>query len=288
MYQDIFYQSHDGLTLYARDYPCAGSQSAMVPTVLCMHGLSRNSMDFAGLAEALSENYRVIAVDQRGRGRSEYDPNPANYQPAVYCQDMFTLLDTLGVDRVSLIGTSMGGIMSFLMTAMAPERIQALVINDIGPEVDPVGLARIQAYVGKLAPPTNWREAVEQVRAINGPAFPDFSEEDWTQFARNLYCEASDGSLRLDYDANIAKPMDASQGAAVPPDLWQFFDACQSKPMLLVHGALSDILNDECVAKMHQRHPNLEYLRLSHRGHAPTLDETESRVAITTFLEAWA
>ena len=117
-------------------------------------------MDFEGLAEALSENYRVIAVDQRGRGRSEYDSNPANYQPAVYCQDMFTLLDTLGIERVSLIGTSMGGIMSFIITTMAPDRIQAMVINDIGPEVDPVGLARIQAYVGKLAPPTNWNEAV--------------------------------------------------------------------------------------------------------------------------------
>lgn len=285
MYRDYYYNSADGLRLYARDYPCTGLNGDSAPTLLCMHGLSRNSKDFAGLAEMLSNYYRVIAVDQRGRGRSDYDPNSDNYQPAIYCQDMFTLLDSLGIDEVSVIGTSMGGLMSFIMTTLAPTRIKSLVINDIGPEVDPVGLARIQSYVGKLAPPETWDAAVAQVKSINGPAFPDFSEAEWISFTRNLYIESGQGKPKLDYDASISKPMDASQTAAVPPDLWQFFDATLSKPMLLVHGALSDILADDCVAKMQSKHPTMQYLRLENRGHAPTLDEPESRLAIANFLE---
>ncbi|MDG0979765.1 MAG: alpha/beta hydrolase [Halieaceae bacterium] len=285
MYRDYYYDSADGLRLYARDYPCIGLSGDSAPILLCMHGLSRNSKDFAGLADMLSHHYRVISVDQRGRGRSAYDSNPDNYQPAMYCQDMFTLLDSLGIDEVSAIGTSMGGLMSFIMTTLAPERIKSLVINDIGPEVDPVGLARIQGYVGKLAPPESWQEAVAQVQSINGPAFPDFSDAEWMSFTRNLYVESTEGKPQLDYDANISKPMDVSQSAAVPPDLWQFFDATLTKPMLLVHGALSDILADACVAKMQERHPAMQYLRLENRGHAPTLDEPESRLAIANFLE---
>lgn len=285
MYKDIFYKSSDGLTLYARDYACRGLSADDAPTILCMHGLSRNSKDFASIASDLSQYYRVVAVDQRGRGRSQYDPEPNNYNPARYCQDMFTLLDTLGISSVSIIGTSMGGLMSFLMTTMASERIVGVVINDIGPEVNPVGLARIQSYVGKLAPPNNWSEAVDQVKQINGPAFPDFTETDWLSFTRNLYSEDSNGVLALDYDAAISKPMDESKEAAVPPDLWQYFEAIKAKPMLLVHGALSDILSSDCAERMCSEHPHPQYLRLENRGHAPTLDEPESRSAIHGFFE---
>lgn len=285
MYNDIFYKSADGLTLYARDYACRGLGADDAPTILCMHGLSRNSKDFANIAADLSQYYRVVAVDQRGRGRSQYDPDSSHYNPATYCQDMFTLLDTLNIPSVSIIGTSMGGLMSFLMTTMAPERIDGVVVNDIGPEVNPVGLARIQSYVGKLAPPTTWGEAIEQVKSINGPAFPDFTEADWAKFTQNLYIEDRDGALALDYDAAISKPMDESKEAAVPPDLWQFFEALKAKPMLLVHGALSDILSTDCAERMCAEHPCAQYLRLENRGHAPTLDEPESRIAIHAFFK---
>jgi pimeloyl-ACP methyl ester carboxylesterase len=285
MYNDVFYKSSDGLTLYARDYGCRGLSADNAPTILCMHGLSRNSKDFANIAVDLSHYYRVLAVDQRGRGRSQYDPDPNNYNPAMYCQDMFALLDHLNIPRVSIIGTSMGGLMSFLMATMAPQRIEGVVVNDIGPEVNPVGLARIQSYVGKLAPPASWSEAIDQVKSINGPAFPDFTEADWATFTRNLYIEYADGSLALDYDAAISKPMDESKEAAVPPDLWQFFAALKAKPMLLVHGALSDILTSDCAERMCAEHPRAQYLRIENRGHAPTLDEPESRSAIHTFFE---
>jgi pimeloyl-ACP methyl ester carboxylesterase len=122
-YEDVWYQSSDGLKLYARDYPNASARA----TVLCMHGLTRNSADFAELADALQANYRVIAVDQRGRGRSAWDPNPANYNPLVYVRDMYTLLDGLGLQQVIAIGTSMGGIMSMIMSALQPARFRAVV-----------------------------------------------------------------------------------------------------------------------------------------------------------------
>ncbi len=146
-YRDLWYQSPDGLKLYARDYP--GPAGSTLPPALCMHGLTRNSADFAALADQLSASRRVLSVDQRGRGLSDYDSNTNNYTPATYVQDMFALLDGEGIDRVVLVGTSMGGLMSFLMAAMQPERIAAMIINDIGPEIDPTGLARIQGYVGK-------------------------------------------------------------------------------------------------------------------------------------------
>jgi len=282
-YNDCWYHSNDGLRLYARDYHCHDSDNPDPPTILCMHGLTRNSADFAGLADHLYERFRVIAVDQRGRGRSEYDGDAGNYNPQVYVQDMFTLLDHLKVARVTLIGTSMGGLMSFLMAAMQPERIKAMIINDIGPEVDPGGLARIKGYVGKSAQVTNWDEAVAQCRAINESAFPDFSDEQWRDFARGMFCE-EDGIPVLAYDPAIAQSLDEERVDVAPPDLWPVFERCASKPMLLIRGADSDILAPACVARMRDCHDALQVAEIPRRGHAPTLTERTSLVAIDAFL----
>ncbi|MFV8818633.1 alpha/beta fold hydrolase [Haliea sp. E17] len=282
-YSDIWYHSEDGLKLYARDYPCADPAVAQPGLVLCMHGLTRNSADFAGLAPHLSQRYRVVAVDVRGRGRSEYDSNPANYTPLTYARDMLHLLDQLDVPQAVLCGTSMGGLMALLMTAMAPARVRAIILNDIGPEIDPRGLERIKNYVGKAQPVIDWAGAVAQSRGINGEAFPDFTDADWLHFARAVYREEH-GVPVLAYDQAIAQPVDADDGAAIPADLWPVFDAAAAHPMLVVRGALSDILAASCVATMQRRKPDLQYAELSNRGHAPTLDEPAARAAIDTFL----
>lgn len=280
-YVDLWYRSPDGLRLYARDYP--GPAEGSLPPALCMHGLTRNSADFAALAGRLSEQRRVLSVDQRGRGRSDYDSNVANYTPATYTLDMFALLDAEGIDRVVLVGTSMGGLMSFLMAAMQPERIDAMIINDIGPEIDPAGLARIQDYVGKSEPVTSWEEAVAQQKAINGIAFPDFTEQQWQDFARGLYRE-EDGRPVLAYDPAIAQPMADQDSGAVPPDLWPVFEAITAIPMLVVRGATSDILAPSCVDKMRELDPDLQVAEVPDRGHAPILDEPAARSAIDDFL----
>jgi pimeloyl-ACP methyl ester carboxylesterase len=281
-YRDLWYQSSDGLRLYARDYPCRGTNSETPATVLCMHGLTRNSADFAGLAEHLSGHYRVLAVDQRGRGRSDYDRTSSNYTPLIYVQDMFTLLDQLQVGEVILIGTSMGGLMSLIMAAMQPARIRAIVLNDIGPEVDRRGLDRIKSYVGRSKPVANWDEAVAQVRAIAEVAFPDFTDQEWRDFARDVYREEN-GVPVLAYDPAIAQPMAEADSGAVPDDLWQLFDKVSSIPMLVVRGEHSDILSRDCVGQMRLKNSDLQVAEVPRRGHAPTLNEPVSREAIDAF-----
>ncbi|RLA44026.1 MAG: alpha/beta hydrolase [Gammaproteobacteria bacterium] len=283
-YDDLWYRSSDRLRLYARDYPCKNKEEPDPSTILCMHGLTRNSADFSRLAEHLSANYRVISVDQRGRGKSDYDSVAANYTPVTYVQDMFALLDKLELQRVILIGTSMGGLMSLLMCAMQSERISAVVINDIGPEVDPVGLGRIKSYVGKALPVSNWADAIAQARELNTATFPDFSEQQWSDFTRALYKD-NEGIPVLAYDPAIAQPLDDAESGAVPPDLWPVFAACEATPMLVIRGELSDILAIGCVDEMRARKEGLQYVEIPQRGHAPTLDEPASRAAIDTFLK---
>ena len=284
-YNDVWYQSTDGLRLYARDYPCRDEGVGEPATILCMHGLTRNSADFSGLASYLSERYRVISVDNRGRGRSGYDSNIANYTPVTYVQDMFQLLGEQAVEQVILCGTSMGGLMSFIMGAMQPARIRAMIINDIGPEVEQAGLDRIKGYVGKVKPVASWSEAIAQAREINGIAFPDFSDEEWEDFARGIYRD-EDGVPVLAYDPAISQPMDDEESGVVPPDLWPLFDAIAAIPMLVIRGEASDILAPSCVASMREKKPDLQFAEIPRRGHAPTLNEPASRKAIDEFLGA--
>ncbi len=279
-YEDIYYPSADGLRLYARDYPHATAGHV----VLCLHGLTRNSQDFEHIASVLNANFRVVVPDQRGRGHSAYDPNPANYRPGTYVEDMFTLLDHLGINRAILLGTSMGGLMAMLINAARPAVVEAVILNDIGPEVDPAGLARIQARVGKSPPVSSWEEAVRQNREAQGPAFPDFSDDSWRQFTRALYREDEHGVPRLAYDPAISQPITQSDAAAVPADLWPVFEKLADQPLLLVRGALSDILSSACTAEMQRRHPDMRLVELTNRGHAPILDEPEAEGAITGFL----
>ena len=217
------------LELFARDYGGEG------PPLLLMHGLTRNSADFEPLAEHLAGSYRLVVPDQRGRGLSQDDPDPANYRPDVYAGDMFALLDTLGIARAGLVGTSMGGLMAMVMAAMQPERVAAIVLNDIGPELHPAGLARIAGYVGPAELARDWDEAAARCASINADAFPGFGAEDWHAFARRTCRERPDGMVEFAYDPAIAAGFEAEGGIA-PPDLWPLWDALDAMPVLLVRG----------------------------------------------------
>ena len=278
-YIDVFYQSDDGLRLYARDYPSA---AAGAPVILCLPGLTRNSKDFAQLAHQLQSTHRVICPDQRGRGRSARDPDAANYRPDKYALDMFTLLNVLQLKEVVIIGTSLGGLMAILMIASEPIRIKAAVLNDVGPEVDPRGVARITGYVGKTGAAKNWEEAVQQTAKINAAAFPDFNLYEWQTMARDLYIQEGTVPV-LDYDPAIAHGL-ASGTAA--PNLWSLFDTVGDKPMLVIRGQDSDILSVETLAEMSRRLPHLTSLNIARRGHAPMLTEPEAYKAICKFLDA--
>ncbi|MFK7830067.1 MAG: alpha/beta fold hydrolase [Congregibacter sp.] len=279
-YVDHWYTSADGLRLYARDYP--GPEESELLPVLCMHGLTRNSADFAWIAGQLAATRRVISVDQRGRGRSQYDPVPTNYKPETYVGDMFKLLDDLALSRLILIGTSLGGLMAMLMANMQPERCAAIVINDIGPELDPVGLDRIKNYVGKSRDIRSWDDAVAQTREINETAFPKYSDDEWLRFTHGLYHETN-GVPELAYDAAISKPFLEDESNAVPPDLWPLFENMLSIPLLLVRGELSDILALDCVERMQSMAPDMQFAQIPDRGHAPMLDEPQAVSAINAF-----
>lgn len=278
------YRSHTyagaggGLELFTRDYPGEG------PALLLMHGLTRNSADFEPLAERLAGRYRLIVPDQRGRGLSANDPDPANYRPDVYVQDMFALLAGLGIDRVGLIGTSMGGLMAMMMAAIKPDMVSAIVLNDIGPELDPAGLARIAAYVGHGEGFASWDDAAAGCEAINREAFPDFTSAEWLAFARRTCREVSDGGVRFAYDPQIARGFE-TEGGVAPADLWPLWQALGDKPVLAIRGALSDLLSPDTVARMAELHQGpFEKIDIPNRGHAPLLDEPEALAAIEPFL----
>jgi pimeloyl-ACP methyl ester carboxylesterase len=280
-YREVRFRSQDGLQLYARDY----AHPAPRATLLCLHGLTRNSADFEGLCESLREDVRIIAADQRGRGQSAYDPNPANYNPGVYVQDMLTLLAHLGVRRVVAIGTSMGGLMTMMMAAMHPDVLTGAVLNDIGPVVEPAGLARIKSYVGRTSAVSTWEDAARVSRELNGIALPTYTDEDWMRFARRTFREDASGKLVPAYDPAIAQSLVAANQPTAAPDMWPLFAALRSIPTLLVRGATSDILSADCAAQMRARKPDLRVVEAPDRGHAPMLDEPEALQAIRAFLK---
>ncbi len=282
-FREHFYTSNDGLRLYARDYASQGQQQGII---LCMHGLTRNSADFEPIIDELTRNHRVIAADQRGRGRSAHDPNPANYTPATYVADMFTLLDSLTVQKVILFGTSLGGLMAVMMKALQPQRCTAVIINDICPDINPAGLQRIMTYVG-AAPGTigDWEAAVAEVKRLNDGIFPHLSEAEWLAFAKRVFIEAPSGDLQFNYDPAIRQPLASNQDNAAPPDLWPLFQAAGDTPLMLIHGELSDLLVASGVAKFKQLVPNLVYLKVHGVGHAPILNEPEVAPAVRNFLQ---
>ena len=278
-YRELFWTSHDGLRLYARVYE---GPSADAASVLCLHGLTRNSRDFEDLAPHLQARYRVIVPDVRGRGLSARDPNPQNYQPAIYIQDIVGLLDTVGTQRAAVIGTSMGGLLGMMMGVGHRGRIAGLVLNDMGPEVDPVGLDRIKAYAGRLPPPKNWDDAIAQTRSMFGSAWPNLSAQRWSVLTRRGYREDETGALRVDADPMIGEMLRAAPAATA--DLWPFWRALRGIPLLVIRGAQSDILSAATFAKMKLENPELAQLEVAQRGHVPLLDEPECLAAIDGFL----
>lgn len=278
--QSLFWTAPDGLTLHARDYAPVGEVGG--PPVICLHGLTRNARDFEDLAPRLAGlGRRVLAVDMRGRGLSARDPQPLNYHPGTYAGDIVALLEATAIDRAVFVGTSMGGIITLVLTALRPQAIAAAVLNDVGPELSPVGLARIGGYVGAASAFPDWAAATAYARAINEAAFPDYDEADWRTFAGRLFDTAADGALSLAYDPDIAAPLKAADPSAPAPDMYPLFRAlAKDRPLLLVRGALSDLIDPPIVERMRQAAPGMAYAEVPRVGHAPMLTEPSAWSAI--------
>jgi len=254
--------------------------------VLCLPGLTRNSKDFAALAQRLREHHEVLAADLRGRGRSAWDPEPEHYQLPTYVRDVMTLLETRSIQRVAIIGTSLGGLIGMTLAALSPDRIAGVVMNDVGPEIDPVGARRIAGYVGRLPAVSTWAEAAAGAKTVYGAALPGLTDQRWLDYARQAYREDAAGRLIPDMDPGIAEAFRRSPTS--PADLWPLFAQIGAVPMLVLRGALSDLLSAATVERMMRENATVSAVTVANRGHAPLLDEPECVAAIDAFLQRLA
>jgi pimeloyl-ACP methyl ester carboxylesterase len=283
-FEDRSWTSRDGLQLHFRDYPRSGPGPDDRPPLLCLHGLTRNARDFEDLAARLSGQWRVICPDLRGRGDSDYARDPMTYSPVQYFDDLEALLEDQAITRFVAIGTSLGGLLTMMLAARAPERVAAAVLNDIGPEIDPAGLARIREYVGQGRSHETWVHAARALQDTFQEAYPAYELPDWLRMAKRVMVIGSGGRIVFDYDMNIAVPFEAADNAVPAPDMWPMFDALAGRPALVLRGGLSDILSADTAARMAARVPDIELVTLPGVGHAPTLDEPDSVAAIDRLL----
>ena len=279
-FEDRYFVVRDGLRLHFRDYP--GDESK--PPILCLHGLTRNCRDYAEFAERYSPRFRVLALDCRGRAESDYDPIPSRYLPITYAADVIEMLDQLEIPQAIFVGTSLGGLMTMIIAATAPERIAAAIINDVGPDVHPGGIDRILTYLGKDVRFTSWDEAADKIASNYGAAFDRFTHEDWVRMAKRN-CREENGQIRFDYDMAIAEPFKTA-GPVPQIDLWPLFAALGQKKLLVVRGEKSDLLTAATASKMQAVAPGMKLVTVAGVGHAPELNEPEAVGAIDAFLDS--
>ncbi|MFN3670455.1 MAG: alpha/beta fold hydrolase [Bosea sp. (in: a-proteobacteria)] len=270
-FSSFFISARDGLKLHARDYgPLA---SAAIP-VVCLPGLARTSADFHELALALSQDEarprRVLALDYRGRGRSQYDSNWRNYDIRVELDDVMQTLTAAGVSEAIFIGTSRGGLLTMALGAARPAMIKGAVLNDVGPVIDARGLLRIKGYVGKLPTPRSFTEGAEILKRLSDQQFSAFGDAQWEMMARRTWTER-DGRIVPDYDPNLMKVLEELDLEAPLPVLWNYFAGLNGVPVLAIRGANSDLLAEATLQEMAERHPDCQIHTVAGQGHAPVL-----------------
>lgn len=278
-FTDGYFWSRDGLRLHYRDF--AGPADR--PPILCIPGLTRNVRDFESLAERLGGDWRVICLSLRGRGESAFAKDPLTYVPLTYLQDVEALLEELKITRLVSIGTSLGGLITMLLAATHSGLLAGAVLNDIGPEIAPQGLARIKSYVGKGGNWPTWMHAARDIAVSNAAVYPTYQMTDWLRMAKQLCRITNAGRIVWDYDARIAEPF-RLPGGEVGVDLWPALEAFGATPVLSLRGALSDVFSAQTQAEMARRLPTLTAVEVPDVGHAPSLDEPVAVEAIERFL----
>lgn len=283
-FADLFVSASDGLRLYARDY---AAHALHRRSVVCLPGLARTSWDFHELALALSTGprpRRVLALDYRGRGRSEWDKDWRNYDVRVELDDTLQVLTAAGVEDAVFVGASRGGLIALGLSAIRPALLRGVVLNDVGPVIESGGLVRIRGYVGKLPNPRTYEEAADVVETVMGSQFPAFTRPQWLRMARGTW-NGPDGDLSPAYDPNLMRTLDAIDIEKPLPVLWRLFEGVRSVPALAFRGEHSDLLSARTFEAMRQAHPRLEAITVPGQGHAPVLEGALVE-AIDRFVEA--
>jgi pimeloyl-ACP methyl ester carboxylesterase len=276
-FRECWFHAQDGLRLYYRDYATAAPSRT---PVLCLSGLTRNSKDFHDFALRMATQRRVLALDYRGRGRSARDPDWRNYRPETYIGDVLDLLALAGLDRVVVVGTSMGGLMAMGLAAFRPTCLAGAVLNDIGPDVAAAGYGRIMSYIAADRPHRDWASAIADMREM----FPNLSlqtPEHWQRLAEGTFRRGEDGLLHFDWDVALARSLQVGQ--ARYPDLWPMFRAFARRPVLALRGGNSDVLSEETFERMGREKPDLLRVTVPGAGHVPALDEKEALLALDEF-----
>jgi len=280
-----FHTSADGLRLHLRDY--VAQETSALP-VVCLPGLARTADDFDAVARALvsgtySAPRRVVAIDYRGRGLSDRDTDPKKYDLAVESVDIQMMLAAEGITKAIFLGTSRGGIHTMLFAAFKPELLAGVILNDIGPVLEPAGIIRIKGYVGKLPSPQNWDEAVRMFKQVSDGQFPALSDADWHAYA-HLTLEEKEGQLVARYDPALARALDAYDPIQPMPDLWAQYEALKPFPLLAIRGETSDLLSPAVFQEMLARHPRAQALTVPGQGHAPLLLDQPTIERICAFI----
>jgi pimeloyl-ACP methyl ester carboxylesterase len=284
--RSVFVTAQDRLRLHIREY---GLRSAPGLPAVCLPGLSRTVADFEALAPALADgrsgdSRRAIAIDSRGRGQSEYDVNPQNYNVGVELADVITVLTALEIGPAVFVGSSRGGILTMLLAAAHPTAVAGAVLHDIGPVIEPQGLARIKSYVGKLPQPSSFAEGVEILRRLFEAQFPKLMADQWLAAAQRTW-RIEDGKLAPMYDVRLADTLAEFCAERPLAPMWHEFDALARVPVLVIRGANSDVLSAATVSAMHARHPSLESIDVADQGHVPLLEEDALLRRIKAFVE---
>lgn len=279
-----FVSAPDGLRLHVRRY---GAPAKRRLPIVCLPGLTRNGADFHELALSFTagaaEPRAVIAIDARGRGRSEYDRNPANYSFPVELADVLAVLTALDIGRAIFLGTSRGGILSMLLGAARPGALAGVILNDIGPVIDTTGLVRIKSSVGKLPTPRSFAEGGEILRRLGDARFTAMTSEQWIAQARRTWREEN-GAFVLDYDPRLSETLESVDIERPLPPIWGAFDSLARIPLMVVRGANSDVLSAATVDAMRARRLDIDVLEVPDQGHAPLLAEPEVIARIAAFV----
>jgi len=274
-----WFWSRDGLRLYYREMPGPIDR----PALLCLPGLTRNSADFEALAQRLAGQWRVIAVDLRGRGESAWPRDSLTYVPLTYLLDLGLLIEAAGLDRFVVLGSSLGGALALQLTTGHRAAMAGVILNDFGPFVEPAGLARLRANVGRVGNWPTWIHAARDLAQRNAASYPDWQLPDWLAFAKRLCRLSAAGRVVFDYDPRIAEPFRLPHGDA-GTDLWLAFESLAGLPVLSLRGANSDLLSSATQAAMQARLPQMRVVEVPGVGHAPVLDEPVAITAIDDLL----
>ncbi len=285
--EDVYWRSRDGLRLHARRHPAAALDDSGEPgTVVCIPGLTRNAADFDGPARAMAAaGWQVFAVDLRGRAGSERARDPRSYNPRAYADDVAALLDDRGIARAVFVGTSLGVLVAMTLATCRPELIAGAILNDAGPHVPREALERIGRYAGKPVPPMDRDAAARYVESIGRAAFPGYGPDDWRAMVGRMFRQRDDGLLELDYDPAIVRTVNPWLLRLMQPLLWRAWRKLgRRRPLLVLRGALSDILTADVARRMIEVADDARLVEVAGVGHAPMLDEPEARAAIADFL----